>query len=95
MTRKGVANAGACPRCGATKSHQKYPPHKGVRDIGSMWPISETDPVDGVVCQRCGFGFRVSHLEHDGTYFENLLEEGDSTPAFCPRCGARMEGSWE
>lgn len=55
--------------------------------------IAETDPVDGLVCPACDFGFKVSQLEHDDSYFENLDVEGDFTPAFCPQCGHRIEVS--
>lgn len=90
MKKKGIPSVGACPRCGATSSHQKYKPRRNIRDINRMWSISETNPVDGVVCPRCGAGFRVSHLEHDDIYFTDLTEEFESTPNYCPFCGEEL-----
>lgn len=88
--RKGMPSVGACPRCGATSCHQKYKPRRLASEISKFWPISNTNAVDGVVCPRCGAGFRVSHLEHDDTYFIDLAEEFESVPNFCPNCGERL-----
>lgn len=88
--KKGMPSVGACPRCGATSCHQKYRPRRKVSDVNRMWLISDTNPVDGVVCPRCGEGFRVSHLEHDETCFTDLTEEFESIPNYCPNCGERL-----
>lgn len=84
-------SSGNCPRCGAIPSHQKRKPRKPVVDTNALWPIFDTNPVDGVVCQKCGIGFRVGQLEHDDTYFIDLEEAFEFIPKFCPNCGERLE----
>lgn len=80
----------SCTRCGASPCHQKYSIKKRVRDISRIWPIFDTNPVDGVVCPSCDFGFIVSRLEHDETYFEDLEELYEFVPSYCPHCGAKV-----
>lgn len=89
MRKHGPRGVGNCPRCGAVPSHQKRKPRK-TSDFGRMWPICDTDPVDGVVCPKCGIGFRAEQFNHDGTYFEDLNEAFELIPMFCPNCGARV-----
>ena len=86
----GPRGVNDCPRCGAVPSHQKRKPRKTLVDIGRLWPILDTNPVDGVVCLSCGIGFRVEQLEHDDTYFDDLEEAFEFIPRFCPRCGAKV-----
>lgn len=86
----GPRGVNDCPRCGAVPSHQKRKPRKTLVDIGRLWPIFDTNPVDGVVCLSCGTGFRVAQLEHDDTYFDDLEEEFEFVPRFCPNCGAKV-----
>lgn len=89
MSKYGQRGSRDCPRCGAVPSHQKRKPRK-IADFGRLWPIYDTNPVDGSVCPNCGIGFRVEQLEHDDTYFADLEECFEFVPKFCPNCGERL-----
>ncbi len=87
--RTGVFSAGMCPRCGATASHQKFRPRGGM-DLGGVDLADGLRAEDGVICPRCGEGFRVSHLETWDGRFVNYEDEFECVPNYCPMCGERL-----
>lgn len=85
----GTYGKDTCPRCGATRSAQRYPVRRQTLDMSKMHSLDELHPSDGVVCKVCGFAFRVSALDvNDGFLVSN--DELECTPNYCPRCGAKV-----
>ena len=82
-----------CPRCGASPSHQRYNPRgsRMVVDLSKLGVSSTLNPVDGVVCPRCGQGFRVVHLETFDDGLLNFKDEFECAPRYCPMCGRRLK----
>lgn len=53
--------------------------------------VGDLNPVDGVLCPRCGAAFQVSLLDVDEA---DMLLSGDQiecVPCFCPQCGALLD----
>ena len=76
---------GACPRCGASRSKQKWRVRHSMGAAGTS--VYDMNPVNGVVCPHCGLPFRASILDAD----EGILvsdDEMELAPSFCPRCGS-------
>ena len=61
----GIYNKERCPRCGATKMHQRWV-QRVVDWSRDRDRASAMNPVDGFVCPRCEEAFRVSRLESEG-----------------------------
>ncbi len=85
----GIYGKDTCPRCGASRCHQKYPLRRQVLDFSKIQLMDSLHPSDGVTCKECGFSFRVSGLDVE----EGYLLSGDELeciPNYCPRCGAKV-----
>lgn len=87
--KRGLYAHDTCPRCGAVRSHQKYPLRRPMIDMSVMQPIEDLNPVDGVVCKECGMAYRVTKLDVDDGYLISE-DEFECVPNYCPRCGAEV-----
>ncbi len=90
--RFGTTSRGCCPRCGAVPSHQRFRPAEGVKDMAAYEPVDEMNPVDAVLCRRCGTAFQVLRIESDGDYIVDWGTKYEFSPNFCPNCGAEVRG---
>ena len=85
----GLYGPECCPRCGATPSVQKYRP-RNIMDLSRVDVAGSMRPEDGVLCETCGNGFRVYHLETWDGEIMNYRDEFECVPNFCPFCGTRI-----
>ena len=87
--KRGTYGRDACPRCGAVRSNQKYPVRSPMIDMSVMQSVEDLNPVDGVVCEKCGMAYRVTKLDVDDGYIVSR-DEFECVPNYCPRCGAEV-----
>ena len=87
--KRGLYAHDTCPRCGAVRSHQKYPIRRPMLDLSVMQPVDSLHPSDAVVCKKCGMAYRVVKLDVDDGYLISE-DEFECVPNYCPRCGAEV-----
>lgn len=65
-----------------------------MRDFAMYENIADLNPVDGVFCSNCHYGFVVYHLDCDWDGFlEDAIDSyGEFVPNYCPNCGAKVVG---
>lgn len=87
--KRGLYGKDTCPRCGATRSTQRYPIRRPMLDVSVMQSIDSLHPADCVVCKECGMAFRVAKLDVEDGYLVSE-DERECVPNFCPSCGAEL-----
>lgn len=85
----GTRGADDCPRCGATKSHQKWPIKNKPIDWSKAEMIDSFNPVDVAYCKYCG-AFRVVKLETELGMVIDWQTEFECWPNYCPICGREL-----
>jgi len=87
--RLGLYGKERCPRCGATKTHQRWTLR--VVDFSRDRDFAkDMNPVDGFICPRCNEAFRVSRLESENGLIIDWQTEFECTPNYCPNCGCKV-----